>query len=61
MSNTITPADIRAEIARHKLEHRVVAKMAGMHPSVLSRRINGKEKLSEENAAAIWKAIRKLT
>lgn len=55
--DTLTAADLRAEIARHRLHMYLVAARARMHPMTLSRLLSGKRALTAQYTERILQAI----
>ncbi len=50
-------ADIRAEIARHRVRLYELAPAIGVHPTRLGRMLNGRRPLPEEIARRIMRAL----
>lgn len=53
----ITPADLRAELARLNVPRYVIAAKAGVHPSRLGAILSERARLSRSLAEAVWKVI----
>jgi hypothetical protein len=55
-----TAPNLRAEIARHDIEHRLVAEHAGMYNTLLSQYLRGHKSLTPVAAARIASSINEL-
>jgi plasmid maintenance system antidote protein VapI len=56
-TNAPTAADIRAELARHRLKLYLVAARVGIHPANLSMMLNEHRPLSSDLAQRLMQAI----
>lgn len=57
-SNSTTPADLRAAIARSGQHKYVIGARCGVHPVRLSKLLHGREPLTDELARRILSAVR---
>lgn len=56
----LTPADLRADIARYDLQQKDIAERAHLHPNHLSGVLKGSRNLTARTAADIARAIAEL-